>query len=207
MYPTQIDRLKDVDPILADLIGRVGACDFEARTEGSHFEALLRAIISQQLSTKAARTIRERVYALFAEGVPSPEGLLALSDEALRGAGLSRQKLNYMRDLAGRVLAGDLPLVTIEQLSDEEVIRALTQVKGIGRWSGQMFLMFRLGRLDVLPEADLGIQNAIWKAYGLSERPTPKRVLEIGAAWAPHRSIASWYLWRSLDTAAPLPGS
>jgi DNA-3-methyladenine glycosylase II len=125
--------------------------------------------------------------------------LLATPEETLRGVGLSRQKIGYLRDLAARVDAGDVPLHTLDTLSDDEIIAALVRVKGVGRWTAQMFLMFRLGRPDVLPELDLGVQNAIRLAYGLPSRPTPKDVLRIGAPWRPWASVASWYLWRSLE--------
>jgi 3-methyladenine DNA glycosylase/8-oxoguanine DNA glycosylase len=113
--------------------------------------------------------------------------------------GLSRQKIAYLRDLAAKVVSGALPLDTVEQMPDDELIQQLVQVKGIGRWTAQMFLMFRLGRPDVLPELDLGIQNAIKRAYRKRKRPTPKDVKKIGAKWSPHSSVASWYLWRSLE--------
>ena len=132
---------------------------------------------------------------------PTAAQLLVTPDAALQGAGVSRQKIGYLRDLASRVDSGEVPLTRIARLPDEELIATITKVKGIGRWTAQMFLMFQLHRPDVLPELDLGIQNAIWKAYGLRKRPAPGDVLRIGAPWRPHASVASWYLWRSLDTA------
>jgi DNA-3-methyladenine glycosylase II len=139
------------------------------------------------------------VLELFGGRAPTPGMLAATSDATLRAAGLSRQKLTYLKDLATRVSAGDVPIETLHALSDDAVIDALVQVKGIGRWTAQMFLMFRLGRPDVLPERDLGIQNAIRRAYRLRKRPLPARVAKIGAPWAPYRTVASWYLWRSLE--------
>jgi len=168
------------------------------RTGGSHFLALIRAIVFQQLSGKAATTILNRFLALFPNGEPTPEGILSLSDDQLRSVGLSRQKSGYLRDLATKVEAGVLPLDHVHTLPDTELITHLVQVKGIGRWTAQMFLMFKLGRPDVLPDLDLGIQNAIKRAYR-KRRVTPKDVLRIGAKWSPYSSIACWYLWRSLD--------
>ncbi len=194
-----LNHLKRVDPVMARLIKAVGPCRFGARTEHTHFYHLTRAIVYQQLSGKAAATIHGRFVALFPTQPPHPRDVAAAKDEALRGAGLSRQKASYIKDLAGRVHSGELPLERIEALSDAEIIEALTKVKGIGKWSAQMFLMFRLGRPDVLPELDLGVRKAVQLAYRLRKMPTPKRVLAIGKAWSPHATIASWYLWRSLE--------
>ncbi len=151
------------------------------------------------MSGKAAATILSRVSALFPENTPTPEGVSHVTDEQFRAAGLSRQKIGYLRDLAAKVSSGDLPLDAVEAMSDDDLIAHLVQVKGIGRWTAQMFLMFRLGRIDVLPELDLGIQNAIQRAYRKRKRPTPTQVKKIGAKWTPHSSVACWYLWRSLD--------
>ena len=192
--------LKRADPILARVIQRVGPCRFEPREKGTHFDALLRSIVYQQLSGKAAGTILDRVLALYGGRYPRPAQLLETSEEALRQAGLSRQKLAYLRDLATKVDSGEVPLARVRRLPDEEIITHLTHVKGIGRWTAQMFLMFRLGRPDVLPELDLGIQTAIQRAYDLPKRPAPADVLRIGATWRPHATIASWYLWRSLES-------
>jgi DNA-3-methyladenine glycosylase II len=128
-----------------------------------------------------------------------PHELASTPDEQLRGVGLSRQKLSYLKDLAARVASSELAIETLHDLPDDEVIETLVRVKGVGRWTAQMFLMFRLGRPDVLPELDLGIQNAVQRAYRLRKRPTPERVRKIGAPWAPYRTVASWYLWRSLE--------
>jgi DNA-3-methyladenine glycosylase II len=160
-----------------------------------------RSIIYQQLSGKAAATIHARVMGLYGGRAPLPDELAATTDEQLRGVGLSRQKLSYLKDLASRVAGNELPIETLHELPDADVIDALVSVKGVGRWTAQMFLMFRLGRPDVLPELDLGIQKAIQRAYRLRKRPTPERVLKIGAPWAPYRTVASWYLWRSLELA------
>jgi 3-methyladenine DNA glycosylase/8-oxoguanine DNA glycosylase len=197
-------HLKQTDPTLARIIERVGPCRLTVRADGTHFDALLRAIVYQQLSGKAAATILRRVLELYGGRAPTPAELLATPDEPLRAAGLSRQKLGYLRDLAARVDSGDVPLDRIDELPDDEVIAALVRVKGIGRWSAQMFLMFRLGRLDVLPELDLGIQNAIQRAYRKRKRPSPKDVLKIGGRWRPYASVACWYLWRSLEGPAEM---
>ncbi|MDB4915671.1 MAG: HhH-GPD family protein [Gemmatimonadetes bacterium] len=192
-------HLKRVDPVLAGVIARVGPCRLEASRKGTHYDALVRSIVFQQLSGKAASTIHGRFRALFPANRPRAELVLSAADELLRGAGLSRQKMGYLRDLSARVADGSLPLAHLGRLSDDAIIEHLVQVKGIGRWTVQMFLMFRLGRPDVLPELDLGVQNAIHKAYGLEKRPTPKDVLRIGEKWRPYASVASWYLWRSLE--------
>jgi DNA-3-methyladenine glycosylase II len=186
------------DPILAVLIRKHGPCGLAAAQRSDHFSALVRAITGQQLSTKAAATIYARLAALMPNGV-TPESLSALSDEQFRAVGMSRQKSAYFRDLSEKVLSGALPLDSLESMSDDEVIAALTQVKGIGRWSAEMFLMFRLHRPDVLPVGDLGIVNAVKNVYRLRKKPDADRIRKIGEAWRPYRSVASWYLWRSLD--------
>jgi len=205
MHDPSIRHLKRVDPVLATVIDRVGPCRLEPRREGTHFDALVRSIVYQQLSGKAASTILGRVHALYGNRSPTPAELVATPDETLRAAGLSRQKLSYLKDLAAKVEAGAVPLAAdaIDHLGDEEIIDRLVQVKGIGRWTVHMFLIFRLGRPDVLPELDLGIQNAIRRAYRLRKQPGPKDVLRIGKKWTPHASVASWYLWRSLEGTPP----
>jgi DNA-3-methyladenine glycosylase II len=186
------------DPVLAALIRKHGPCGLAAAQRADHFTALIRAITGQQLSTKAASTIFARVVALMPGGL-TPPALLSLSDEQLRGVGMSRQKIAYFRDLSEKVVSGALPLDSLDAMTDEEVITALTGVKGIGRWSAEMFLMFRLHRPDVLPVDDLGIVNAVKSVYGLRKKPTAARIRKIGESWRPYRSVASWYLWRSLD--------
>jgi len=187
------------DPVIAKLIERHGACGLAGAQRGDHFSALVRAITNQQLSTKAAATIYRRLTELMSEGSPTPEGFAAVSDEQLRAVGYSRQKIGYLRDLVQHVQAHQLDLASIDSLDDEEVITQLTQIKGIGRWSAEMFLMFRLHRPDVLPVGDLGIVNAIHRQYRLRKRPTPDRIRKLGERWQPYRSVACWYLWRSLD--------
>lgn len=199
-------HLKDADPRMADVIARVGPCRFEARAEGTHFEYVLRAIVYQQLSGKAAATIHGRVVALF-DGEVRPEALLRTPDESLRAAGLSRQKMSYLRDLAEKAAGRAVPIDRLHEMDDAGVIEALCAIRGVGLWTAQMFLMFRLGRPDVLPAEDLGIRKGVQLAYRTRGLPPPKRVLEIGRRWRPHATIASWYLWRSLDVAAaPRPG-
>lgn len=187
------------DPAMAQVIAKVGACRFAPTAEGSHFDALVRSIVYQQLSGKAAATILARVLGLFGGRAPTPAELVAMPDEPLRAAGLSRQKLSYIKDLAARVASGDVPLDHLDALPDDEIIAALVKVKGIGRWTAQMFLMFRLGRPNVLPELDLGIQKGIQRAYRLRSLPSPDRVRKIGSKWSPYSTVACWYLWRSLD--------
>jgi len=202
-----VAHLKKVDPVMLELIEKVGSCTLEPRAEGTHFDAIARSIVFQQLSGKAASTIHGRFEGLYGGRSPLPVELTVTSDEQLRAVGLSRGKSAYLKDLAARVVSGELSVETLHELSDEEIIAALTRVKGIGRWTAQMFLMFRLGRPDVLPDLDLGVQKAIQKAYRLRKLPTPERVRKIGAKWAPYRTVASWYLWRLLDTPTPVPRS
>ena len=199
MHRKALNHLR-ADPALARIIAQVGPCRLAPTAEGTHFDALVRSIIYQQLSGKAAATIHRRVEEVFGGRAPMPAELAAMPDETLRAAGLSRQKLGYLKDLAARVDSGEVPLDHLDALPDDEIIEALVRVKGIGRWTAQMFLMFRLGRPDVLPELDLGIQKGIQRAYRLRSLPKPDRVRKIGAKWAPYSSIACWYLWRSLDT-------
>ena len=187
------------DPVLRDLIRRHGECGLAKSQHTDPFVALIRAILSQQLSTKAAATIAARFYALFDGRIPAPADVAAISDERLRGVGISGQKVAYLRDLSSRVLDNSLPIHALDEMSDEAVIEKLTEVKGIGRWTAEMFLMFRLHRPDVLPVGDLGIVKAVQMAYGLRKIPTAARLVRLGEAWRPYRSIACWYLWASLD--------
>jgi DNA-3-methyladenine glycosylase II len=184
---------------MARVLERVGSCRFRVSDGGTHFDAVTRSIVYQQLSGSAAATIHSRLIALYGSATPEPALLLAMPDELLRGAGLSRQKISYLRDLAERVRSGDVPLHSIHELDDDAVIEALTRIRGVGRWTAQMFLMFRLGRPDVLPELDLGVRKAIQREYRTRGLPSTERVLRIGKCWAPYRTIASWYLWASID--------
>jgi DNA-3-methyladenine glycosylase II len=194
--------LRRRDPVMRELIKRVGKLDLEARRRGrpaDAYGALLRSIVGQQLSTKAAASIYRRVTELFGGTTPSPDELLAMDAEELRSAGLSRAKVAYMRSLAEHVIDGSLELDRLHELPDEEIIAELTAVKGIGEWSAHMFLIFHLQRPDVLPVGDLGVRNAAMQAYGLEALPTAAELTELGEAWRPHRSLAALYLWRSLD--------
>jgi DNA-3-methyladenine glycosylase II len=186
------------DPILAPVIRKYRTRSPLDLPAMDPFPALVRTITSQQISTKAAATIHGRLVALMPGGV-LPEGLIALRDDQMRQAGLSRQKTAYLRDLAARVLSGELPVHDLHELDDEAVIQAIVKVKGLGRWSAEMFLMFRLRRPDVLPVDDLGIVNAIQRLYGLRKKPKADRIRKIGEIWRPYRTVACWYLWRSLE--------
>jgi DNA-3-methyladenine glycosylase II len=192
------------DPVLAGLMRRQGDCGLAEAQHTEPFRALVHAIIAQQLSSKAAATIERRVHALLGKRTPSPAAFAPIADTDLRAAGMSSQKIRYLRGLCARVENGGLDLEALHGLPDEDVIAALTQVKGIGRWTAEMFLMFRLHRPDVLPVGDLGIVRAVQRAYGLRKAPTPERLLRLGEPWRPYRSVACWYLWASLEN-APLP--
>ena len=198
------------DPTMAALIERVGKIDLATRLKRRSEErpddaygALLRAIVGQQLSTKAARTIYLRVLDIFGGQTPSPEQLLAAGEADLRGAGLSGRKVEYIQDLARHVLSGELELDRLGELDDETVIEELVAVRGLGRWTAEMFLIFHLERPDVISGGDLGIRKAVQVEYGLEEMPAPLRVVEISEPWSPYRSLASLYLWESL---AAVPG-
>ena len=185
------------DPLLAAVIKRHKTRSPLDAPTLDPFPALVRTITAQQISTKAAATIHGRLIALMPAGV-TPDAMLALTDDQFREAGLSRQKIGYLRDLASKVNTGELPVASLHELDDEAVIEAIVKVKGLGRWSAEMFLMFRLHRPDVLPAGDLGIVNAIQRLYRLRKRPDAKRILKMGELWRPYRSVASWYLWQTL---------
>jgi DNA-3-methyladenine glycosylase II len=197
------EHLREADPVMRELIDTFGPLDEVLRRRGRRPErpygALLRSIVGQQLSTYAARAIWDRVLALYDGRVPTPEELLATDDEKLRAAGNSYPKIKYMKSLAEHVISGELELDRLDQLSDEEIYDELTAVKGIGEWSADMFLLFHLGRPDVLPVGDQGIRRAAMKAYRLRKLPTPDRLRRLARPWRPYRSLASLYLWRSLD--------
>jgi DNA-3-methyladenine glycosylase II len=186
------------DPILAPVIRKHSTRSPLDAPTMDPFAALVRTITAQQISTKAAATIHGRLVALM-PGSVSPDALVALTDDQMRQAGLSRQKTAYLRDLAAKVISGELPVHDLHELDDEEVIQAIVKVKGLGRWSAEMFLMFRLRRPDVLPVDDLGIVTAIQRLYGLRKKPKADRIRKIGEAWRPYRTVACWYLWRSLE--------
>ena len=204
---SRAQRLLRRDPVMAALIRAHGPCGLADALRVDHLSALVRAIIFQQLSTKAASTIHGRFIGLLPDGRITVPALAGVTDDQFRSVGISRQKALYLRDLAAKISSGDVQLEGIEELDDESVIAALTAVKGIGRWTAEMFLMFRLHRPDVLPVGDLGIVTAVQKAYGLRKRPTADRLQKLGDAWKPYRSIACWYLWRSLDNQGAVPSA
>ena len=206
--------LAAADPTMGALIERVGKIDLKTRLKRRAEErppdaygALLRAIVGQQLSTKAARTIYLRVVDLFDGTTPTPEQLLEAPEETLRACGLSGRKTEYVRDLAAHVLSRELELDRLEELEDEEVIEEIVAVRGLGRWTAEMFLLFHLERPDVLSGGDLGIRKAIQIEFGLEGMPSPARVVEIGEPWRPFRSLASLYLWESLAAAPDISSS
>jgi DNA-3-methyladenine glycosylase II len=196
------EHLRAADPVLRDLIDRLGPLDEEARRRGrpdDAYGALLRAIVGQQLSTRAARSIYARVLELFGGRVPTPTELLAIEPDVLRAAGLSRAKVAYLRDLGERVETGQLEIDRLTDLPDDEVSAQLLAVKGLGRWTVDMFLMFHLRRPDVVASGDLGIRRAVELAYGLPVRPSIADVERIAEPWRPYRTTACVYLWESLD--------
>ena len=195
-------RALGTDPVMAGLIERLGDRSVAQRRRGlprpDAYGALLRTIVGQQLSSKAARTIYERVLAIFDGRTPTPEELLEVDEAELRAAGLSGRKVTYIRDLAQHVIDGSLELDRLDDLSDEEVIEEIVAVRGLGRWSAEMFLIFHLERPDVTSAGDLGLRRAMMVEYGLEDMPDEQRFLEIAERWRPHRSLASIYLWESL---------
>lgn len=194
-----VAHLRAADPVLARIIEQVGPCRMKADPAAAPFAALVESIVYQQLTGKAAGTIHGRLCTLVGGRTPVAADIVAATDEALRGVGLSRQKISYLRDLAARAQAG-LFQDDVHHLDDEAVIEVLTAVRGVGRWTAEMFLMFRLGRRDVLPVDDYGIRKAMQQAYRMRKLPRPDRMERVAAPWRPYRSIACWYLWRSLDT-------
>jgi DNA-3-methyladenine glycosylase II len=198
------DALRAADPVMADLIDRFGHPDdvraARGRRPGDAYGALVRAIVGQQLSTKAAKSIFERLVDYFGGHTPTPSQLLEADPEEMRAAaGLSRAKVGFLRDLAEHVEDGELQLDQLAELTDAEVADQLIAVKGLGPWTVHMFLIFHLGRPDVLPVGDLGIRRAVQILHGLDELPTAAELERIAEPWRPHRSLASLYLWRSLD--------
>jgi DNA-3-methyladenine glycosylase II len=197
-----MEHLLNADPVMGAIVKAHGRLDQEERRRGRPAEAygaLLRSIVGQQLSTKAARTIYGRLAGLYGDRPPSPQELIDTDPERLREVGLSRAKASYLRSLAEHVVAGELELERLTELPDEEVSAQLTAVKGLGQWTADMFLIFHLGRPDVLPVGDLGIRRAVQIAYGLDGLPAAAELAGIAEAWRPHRSLASLYLWSSLD--------
>ena len=191
-----VNHLKKSDPILRAIIERVGP--YRIQYGPPEFHSLAESIVYQQLNGRAAETIFDRFTGLAGDPV-TPKGILKLTEAQMRSAGLSKQKSSYLRDMAERATRGDLDFSKLHELSDEEVIEHLTQVKGVGQWTAQMFLMFTLRRPNVLPTGDFGVQMAIKKHYKKRKLPKPLQMEKIAKAWEPYRSFACWYLWRSLD--------
>ena len=191
-----VNHLKKSDPVLRAIMERVGPCRMEFGVP--EFCSLAEAIVYQQLNGKAAVTIFQRFLAIAGDPL-TPDGILKLSDQQLRSVGLSKQKSAYLKDLAAKTASGLLDFARLPELTDEDVIQHLTQVKGVGVWTAHMFLMFSLRRPNVLPTGDYGVQVAIRKHYKKRKLPTPKEMEKIAKAWEPYRSVACWYLWRSLD--------
>jgi len=198
-HTTAIRHLRKVDPVLAAVIDKVGKCSLAPRVEGTHFDYVIRSIVYQQLSGKAAATIHGRFLKLLDGENSAAAQILKLTEPQLRQAGLSGQKARYIRSVAEQSHSGDLAIEALHELTDEEIVEALTRIKGVGVWTAQMFLIFRLGRPNVLPIGDLGVQKGVQRAYGLRKLPKPDRVLKIGGKWAPYRTVGSWYMWRLLD--------
>ena len=199
--PAATAALADADAALADLIARAGPCTLEPRHEAP-YPALMRAVVYQQLSGKAAATIYGRVLALFDGATPPPAALAATPDEALRAAGLSRAKTAALKDLAARTDAGLLPSAEeARALDDAALVERLTAVRGVGPWTVEMYLMFGLGRPDVLPATDLGVRAGFQLLHGHDALPAPAALLAHGERWRPWRTVASWYLWRAVDLA------
>lgn len=200
-HTVAVTYLQQADPILACIIAQCGPCTLQPRAL-EPFVMLCRSIVSQQLSGKAASAIMRRFLGLYAPATLTPEVLLQTAEDTLRYIGLSRQKITALYDLASKVHDGTLLLAALPTYSDAEVIRHLTHVKGIGRWTAEMFLIFALGRLDVFPVDDLGIRKAVQRAYGYQRLPAPMTLHRHACKWVPYRTIATWYLWRSLEAAA-----
>lgn len=199
-YAIAVQSLKLADPKLGTIIDQIGNCTLnQIQHPGDLLDSLSRSIIYQQLSTKAATAIHQRFLQFYDRREITAAALLETPDEALRSIGFSRQKITYLRDLAQNIQTGLPTLQELEKLDDEAIIQALTKVRGIGRWTVQMLLIFRLHRWDVLPVDDLGIRAGIRRIYELDELPNKKTVLQIGKSWKPYCSIASWYVWRSLE--------
>jgi DNA-3-methyladenine glycosylase II len=196
-------HLRRVDPVMRRLIRRIGPLTLVPKVGRSPFESLVRAIAYQQLHDRAAENILQRFIALFpGRRFPSPDQVLATRPEAIRRAGFSRPKIAALRDLAAKTLDGTVPTrAAIRRLDDEAIVERLITVRGIGRWTVEMLLIFQLGRPDVLPVDDFSVRNGFRIAYGLGRVPTPKEVLLYGERWRPHRTAAAWYLWRAADRA------
>jgi len=202
MHRKAINHLRAADPALGTVIDQVGPFKLKPRADGSHFDHVVRSIVGQQLSGKAADTIYGRVLALKGGKAPTASDFLKIPVDKLRAAGLSGRKVEYVKELAQRTHDGSLAILKIHEMDDAAVMETLVSVRGIGPWTAQMVLMFRLGRPDIFPELDLGVQKAIQKLRRMRKLPTPKQMTKIGTIYAPYRTYAAWYLWRSLE----LPG-
>ncbi len=202
-----VAHIAAADPAMAALIERVGPCTLVARRHaGGYFAALARAIVYQQLAGKAAASIHGRFAALFPGKRPTPEGVLALPDEVLRGVGLSHAKLTSIKDLAAKVLDRTVRLDGISRRPDDVIVEQLSQVRGIGRWTAEMFLIFQLGRPDVWPTGDYGVRKGWAIVHGRADAlPSPKELEVAGEAYRPHRTVAAWYCWRAVDVSPPAP--
>jgi 3-methyladenine DNA glycosylase/8-oxoguanine DNA glycosylase len=201
MHETAIEHLTKADKVLARLIRRVGPCELIPRKRCSPFQALVQSVAHQQLNGTAANTILKRVRALYPRRkFPTPDDVLATPDEKLRGAGLSRAKVASIKDIAAKTIEGVVPPErTIAKLPDAEILERLTAIRGVGPWTVEMLLIFKLGRLDVLPATDFGVRKGFAVVFRRDDLPKPAELLEHGERWRPYRSIASWYLWRGLD--------
>ena len=198
------ERLAELDPVMRTMLERIGPCDLRrGRPRGQHFAELARAITYQQLAGRAAAAIHGRFVALFDGAPPTPEAVLALPVDRLRGAGLSGSKTASIRDLAEKVVDGSVQLDRIARLPDDEIERELTLVRGIGPWTAEMFLIFQLGRLDVWPVEDFGVRNGYARLYGLADVPPPRELMQFGDRFRPYRTVAAWYCWRAADTVTP----
>ena len=187
-------HLSKVDPVMKAVVKRVGSCTLAPR--GDPFISLCHAIFTQQVSTAVATVLFARFRKLFSRSTPTPKGVLRLSDDQMRLAGLSRQKMSYLRDMSERFSRGEIAVRDFPTMSDEEIVQALLPIKGVGRWTAEMFLIFVLNRPDVLPVDDLGVRKGVQILYDLPELPSAARVIEVGEKWRPWRTVATWYLWR-----------
>lgn len=203
MSPDAIRHLSKADPVLRQLIRRVGKCTLEPEKDRSPFQSLVRAVAHQQLNGIAAETILRRFLGLFpGKPFPAPEDLGQVTDQQIRDAGFSRAKVAAIRDIAEKTLSGVVPNSrAIARMEDDSIVERLTECRGVGRWTVEMLLIFKLGRPDVLPSDDFGVRHGFMLTYGRSEMPRPKELLAHGECWRPYRTTASWYLWRAVDLA------
>ncbi len=203
MNAAAIKHLSAADPVMRKLIREIGACELEPETRRAPFQSLVLAVAHQQLHANAAKNILGRFKKLFpGRKFPKPEDLAKVTDEQIRACGFSFAKIKSIRDIAEKTLSGGVPTSrAIVKLSDDEIIARLTEVRGVGRWTVEMLLIFQLGREDVLPADDFGVRSGFRVAYKKREMPKPKELLAFGEKWKPHRTTAAWYLWRAADAA------